>query len=98
RFSRDWSSDVCSSDLGDVVRRGAEAAQEAALRVGGGRAIEIAVELAQAGQVLEQDAARAGRGGGGEGALGGAARRDHRAQVAARSAERRVGQEGMSTR
>src|SRR5690606_39798600 len=83
RFSRDWSSDVCSSDL--------EAqAHLAPLKVQGGLGARLGARPAQIG-------GRASRNEGGGGAGIGLPGRVRRGQ-AVRSEERRVGKEGRDRR
>src|SRR5690606_40795782 len=88
RFSRDWSSDVCSSDLVDAKYQDALSRLDAALT----RLQADEVVIAQkAAQVLDQLPAQLAT------ALAGEASSVRNAVIeAARSEERRVGKEGWS--
>src|SRR5690606_40819616 len=88
-FSRDWSSDVCSSDLVDpAARRVAVVGARRACPMGQELAHELACGLARAGVTVVSGLARGIDRAAHEGALAGGG------PTVARSEERRGGKEG----
>src|SRR5690606_40072879 len=91
RFSRDWSSDVCSSDLRAQARTGVDATHNIKLGDGGIREIEFIVQLTQLIRGGRMPSLQK-RG------LLAALKRQTTAGVMPRSEERRVGQECRARR